>query len=147
MKRITLTLPAPYVGLRPFDEKDALLFFGRDNHVRDLLGKLGNKQRFISVLGASGTGKSSLVRAGLIPALHRGALASAGYNWQVHIFKPGDAPLHNLVHALTEDPRWIDNDDRATSESSLRSLLTVSPLALTEQYRQRAERFSNEALG
>jgi len=146
MKRITLTLPAPYVGLRPFDEKDALLFFGRDGHVRDLLAKLGNQQRFISVLGASGTGKSSLVRAGLIPALHRGALAAASYHWHVHIFKPGDAPLHNLVHALTEDPRWIDNDDRATSESSLRSLLTVSPLALTEQYRQRAERFGNEAL-
>ena len=91
MKRITLSLPAPYVGLRPFEEKDALLFFGRDVHIRDLLTKLENKQRFISVIGASGSGKSSLVRAGLIPALHRGALASAGHRWQVHITKPGDA--------------------------------------------------------
>ena len=147
MKRITLALPAPYVGLRPFDEKDALIFFGRDHHVRDLLAKLGNQQRFISVLGASGTGKSSLVRAGLIPALHRGALASVGFQWKVYTFKPGDAPLHNLVHALTEDPRWIDNNtDRATAEASLCSLLAVSPLALTEQYRQRAECFGNEAL-
>ena len=76
MKRITLALPSPYVGLRPFTENEALLFFGRDAHVRDLLAKLERKQRFLAVLGASGTGKSSLVRAGLIPALHRGALHS-----------------------------------------------------------------------
>jgi hypothetical protein len=146
MKRITLALPAPYVGLRPFTEKEALLFFGRDAHVRDLLAKLESKQRFISVLGASGTGKSSLVRAGLISALHRGALASAGHNWKVHIFKPGDAPLSNLAHALTEDERWIDNGDRPTSVSSLRSSLAVSPLALTQLYRQRSDLFNNEAL-
>jgi energy-coupling factor transporter ATP-binding protein EcfA2 len=102
MKRITLALPAPYVGLRPFTETEALLFFGRDAHVRDLLGKLERKQRFVAVLGASGTGKSSLVRAGLIPALHRGGLPpretesrdseSSVQQWSVYIFKPGDAP-------------------------------------------------------
>ncbi len=93
MKRITIALPSPYVGLRAFTEKEALLFFGRDLHIRDLLARLETSQRFISVFGASGTGKSSLVRAGLIPALHRGALASAGHRWNVHILKPGNAPL------------------------------------------------------
>ncbi|QOJ23232.1 MAG: WD40 repeat domain-containing protein [Gammaproteobacteria bacterium] len=146
MKRITLTLPAPYVGLRPFEEKDALLFFGREAHVRDLLAKLEHQQRFIAVIGASGSGKSSLVRAGLIPALHRGALASAGYRWNVHITKPGDAPLHNLVEKLTEDQRWIDGDDRTASMASLRAQFAINPLALVEQYQRRAALFNVEAL-
>ncbi len=146
MKRITLSLPAPYVGLRPFEEKDALLFFGREAHVRDLFAKLEHQQRFIAVIGASGSGKSSLVRAGLIPALHRGALASAGYRWKVHITKPGDTPLHNLVEKLTEDERWIDGSDRTDSMASLRAQFTINPLALVEQYQQRAALFNGEAL-
>jgi hypothetical protein len=146
MQRITLALPAPYVGLRYFSEKEALLFFGRDAHVRDLLTKLEGKQRFTAVLGASGSGKSSLVRAGLVPALHRGALASGGLNWNVRIFKPGDAPLRNLAWALTEDERWIDSDDRATSISALSALLAGSPLALTELYRQKSTLLAGQAL-
>jgi len=45
MKRITLTLPAPYIGLRPFGEREAVLFFGRDQHIRELLSKLEGKQQ------------------------------------------------------------------------------------------------------
>ena len=156
MKRITLSLPAPYVGLRPFTEAEALLFFGRDAHVRDLLAKLERQQRFLAVLGASGSGKSSLVRAGLIPALHRGALHARPVadgepvtdipHWNVCIFTPGNAPLAHLAQALTADERWIDSASRADAESSLASLLGTSPLALAELYRQRADRFVGEAL-
>ena len=156
MKRITLALPAPYVGLRPFTEAEALLFFGRDAHVRDLLGKLERKQRFVAVLGASGTGKSSLVRAGLIPALHRGALhprqtelpatAASTQQWNVCIFQPGDAPLAHLAHALTEDERWADSADRAVAESSLATLLGASPLALADLFREKSALFGVESL-
>ncbi|MCA1708470.1 MAG: hypothetical protein LC808_36405, partial [Actinobacteria bacterium] len=69
MRRSTLSPSAPYVGLRPFEEREALLFFGRNAHIRDLLKKFA-QQRFTAVIGLSGSGKSSLVRAGLIPALH-----------------------------------------------------------------------------
>ncbi len=146
MKRITLSLQSPYVGLRPFGEREALLFFGRDQHTRELLTKLEGKQRFIAVLGASGTGKSSLVRAGMVPALHRGALASAGYNWNVCIFKPGDAPLTNLAQALTEHSAWRDSEDRVDAIGSLSAALAMSPLALTELYRQKADVFAGQAL-
>jgi two-component system cell cycle sensor histidine kinase/response regulator CckA len=146
MKRITLALQTPYVGLRPFSERDAVLFFGRDQHVRELLTKLEGKQRLIAVLGASGTGKSSLVRAGLVPALHRGALASAGYDWNVCIFKPGDAPLSNLAQALTEHPSWRDSANRADAVASLSAALAMSPLALTELYRQKAQALDGQAL-
>src|SRR4030095_7656164 len=156
MKRITLALPAPFVGLRPFTEKEALLFFGRDVHVRDLLIKLEQKQRFVAVLGASGTGKSSLVRAGLIPALHRGGLpprtidgggSSPGIqHWSIFIFQPGDAPLTHLARALLGDARWADSADRKAAETSLASLLSASPLALADLLRQKADRFGDEAL-
>lgn len=146
MKRITLSLQSPYVGLRPFGEREALLFFGRDQHTRELLTELEGKQRFIAVLGASGTGKSSLVRAGMVPALHRGALASAGYNWNVCIFKPGDAPLTNLAQALTEHSAWRDSEDRVDAIGSLSAALAMSPLALTELYRQKADVFADQAL-
>ena len=155
MKRIKLTLPSPYVGLRPFFEREALLFFGRDAHVRDLLEKLQRRQRFLAVLGASGTGKSSLVRAGLIPALRRGALlpqsadlsaAAPIDRWNTCIFTPGDAPLARLAHALTGDPRWHDGADRPLVDASLAALLGASPLALTTLYRQNAAQFEGEAL-
>ncbi|SBT05819.1 WD-40 repeat protein [Candidatus Accumulibacter aalborgensis] len=153
MKRITLTLPAPYVGLRPFAESESLLFFGRERHVRDLLASLDRQQRFTAVLGASGTGKSSLVRAGLIPALHRGALHPPGgseamppQHWNVCIFQPGDSPLANLSHALTDDARWTDSADRATAVSSLAAALGASSLALADLYRQKAGRFAGESL-
>jgi hypothetical protein len=153
MKRIKLSLPAPYVGLRPFTENESLLFFGREPQVRELLAKLERRQRFTAVLGASGSGKSSLVRAGLIPALHRGALhapagsdASPPCRWNVCTFQPGDAPLANLANALSEDPRWADNSEHAAALSSLAAMLGTSPLALAELYRQKADAFEGQSL-
>jgi len=57
----------PYPGLRPFERGEDLLFFGRDEQVDQLLDKLDDSH-FLAVLGSSGSGKSSLVRAGLLPA-------------------------------------------------------------------------------
>ena len=72
----------PYPGLRPFRADEAVVFFGRDEQVDQLLERLG-RQRFVAVVGTSGCGKSSLVHAGLIPALRTGLLASAGARWAV----------------------------------------------------------------
>ena len=67
----------PYRGLRMFGEEDAKFFFGRDREIQRLLEKL-KSTRFLAVLGPSGSGKSSLVRAGLVPELRAGALAGSG---------------------------------------------------------------------
>jgi energy-coupling factor transporter ATP-binding protein EcfA2 len=144
MRRITLSLPAPYVGLRPFEERDVLLFFGRDAHVRDLLRRFA-QQRFTAVIGLSGSGKSSLVRAGLIPALHSGDLSQAGHRWNVFTFKPGNAPLANLAKELVRDERWVGATD-GSAEHYLSHTLAVSPLTLAERYRSAQERFAGEAV-
>ena len=76
-----LELKNPYPGLRPFEPEEADYFFGRDRQVDELLLAL-REHRFVAVLGLSGSGKSSLVRAGLVPALKAGHLTSAGPHWR-----------------------------------------------------------------
>jgi WD40 repeat protein len=90
----------PYVGLRPFQASDSHLFFGRRPQVRALL-ELLEQSRFLPVVGSSGCGKSSLVRAGLIPALEGGFLVRERDEWQVAMMTPGDNPLGRLVAALS----------------------------------------------
>src|SRR4051794_35221420 len=92
----------PYPGLRPFEAEEAHLFFGRDQQVTELLRRL-ESHRFVAVVGVSGSGKSSLVRAGLIPALERGHLLETGWQWRVAVTSPSGAPFENLARALAVD--------------------------------------------
>jgi WD40 repeat protein len=92
---------SPYRGLLYFDESDSDLFFGREkltaSLVQRLFSGLDAGHRFLTVIGASGSGKSSLVRAGLIPAL-RWRKESSG--WLVHVMTPTAHPLEALAEAL-----------------------------------------------
>jgi serine/threonine protein kinase len=97
-----LTAENPYQGLRAFDEKHQTLFYGREALTQDLLLRLGQNGmggRFLAVVGPSGSGKSSIVRAALIPALKRGALPSSQH-WRYTLMKPGEHPLKELHAAL-----------------------------------------------
>jgi energy-coupling factor transporter ATP-binding protein EcfA2 len=95
---IAVVASNPFPGLRPFEAHQADFFFGRDEQIEELLGRL-DKMRFVAVLGTSGSGKSSLVRAGLIPALQRGYLG--GGSWQTIIVRPGSDPIVELAAALS----------------------------------------------
>ena len=70
IKKSTLTLANPFPGLRPFSVEESHLFFGREGQCETVLGYL-TRNRFAAVTGASGSGKSSLIYCGLIPALVR----------------------------------------------------------------------------
>jgi Leucine-rich repeat (LRR) protein/energy-coupling factor transporter ATP-binding protein EcfA2 len=89
----------PYVGLRPFDVDESLLFFGRNDQTLELLQRL-HQHHFVAVVGSSGCGKSSLLRAGLIPALKAGYLVDDSDNWFIAIMKPGQNPLYNLAESI-----------------------------------------------
>ena len=93
------TVREPYPGLRPFEASEADLFFGRERHVDALLTRLSGSH-FVAVIGESGAGKSSLVRAGLRPALNAGFVVEAGSDWRVAVMRPGGAPLGALADAL-----------------------------------------------
>jgi energy-coupling factor transporter ATP-binding protein EcfA2 len=90
----------PFPGLRPFDLKDAFLFFGREQQTQELLDRL-SRNRFLAVVGTSGSGKSSLVRAGLVPALYRGYLVGATTRWRIAVMRPGSAPMDEMANALS----------------------------------------------
>lgn len=89
----------PFPGLRPFDPDEDYLFFGRERQVDELVRRLGST-RLLCVVGASGAGKSSLVRCGLIPSLYSGLMAKAGSSWRVAMLRPGEDPIGALAGAL-----------------------------------------------
>ncbi len=91
----------PFVGLRPFEAEESLLFFGRHQQTVELMRRL-HDTRFVAVVGSSGCGKSSLVRAGLIPRLQAGLLVADRDLWHIAKMKPGGSPLYNLAVALSE---------------------------------------------
>ncbi|HKQ75756.1 MAG TPA: hypothetical protein VJ810_18810 [Blastocatellia bacterium] len=95
-----ITTPVnPFPGLRPFEFDESHLFFGRDGQSEQLITKLG-RTRFLAVVGTSGSGKSSLVRAGLLPTLLGGFMTGAGDGWRIAIIRPGNDPIGNLAKAL-----------------------------------------------
>src|SRR5881398_2017056 len=97
----TRAITNPFPGLRPFETEEYRLFFGREGQSDALIARLG-RSRFLAVVGTSGSGKSSLVRAGLLPALDRGYLAGATSCWRIAVMRPGMAPIENLAEALRQ---------------------------------------------
>jgi hypothetical protein len=89
---------SPFPGLRSFDEADADIFFGRGYETDALIRQLQNS-RFVAVAGASGSGKSSLVAAGLLPRLRANAIVGSK-DWRFVRFTPGVEPLGQLYDAL-----------------------------------------------
>ena len=100
----------PYRGLEAFRPEDAKFFFGRENLTGWLVSALRREVRaaqgvrFLGVLGPSGSGKSSVVLAGLVPRLRAGAIEGSE-RWPVAILRPGDDPLKNLAAGVV--PRFL----------------------------------------
>ncbi|HFD40145.1 MAG TPA: TIR domain-containing protein, partial [Anaerolineae bacterium] len=113
----------PYPGMTPFREADSDRFFGRDREVEELLERL-RLHPFLTIIGPSGSGKSSLVFAGLIPALRRSGLFGPG-EWLVRTLRPGEAPLAALTAALGGDPAQAVPDLLAAQPDARRLLLVV----------------------
>lgn len=92
----------PYPGLRAFERTESRIFFGRGQQVDQLLSRL-KQHHFLAVLGTSGSGKSSLMRAGVLPALEKGYMGEVGARWAIAEMKPGDQPFLHLAEALLND--------------------------------------------
>jgi len=124
----------PYKGLRPFLEADALDFFGREAFIRGLLDRLSNigqASRFIAVVGPSGSGKSSAVRAGLVAAIRGGAVPGSDA-WFVTEMHPGHHPLEELDDALMRVAVRPPADLLGLLESGPRGLLDVADAILPD---------------
>jgi WD40 repeat protein/ABC-type dipeptide/oligopeptide/nickel transport system ATPase component len=100
-KVVKSTDVCPYRGLACFEESDAEFFFGREALTAQLVDKL-QQERFVAVLGASGSGKSSLVRAGLIARLRQQQLPNGKAAWHIKLLTPADHPLKSLAAAFID---------------------------------------------
>jgi WD40 repeat protein len=117
---------APYLGLATFQPEDASRYFGRQQLIGELLTRLAAK-RFLAVFGASGSGKSSLLRAGLLPAVWAGRLPGS-QQWETVLFTPGRHPLEETaIHVAAL---------RGISPGSLHADLAANPGSLDLAIRQ-----------
>ncbi len=123
---------APYPGLRAFRREETDLFFGREDCTNAMVDRLA-ATRFLAVLGSSGTGKSSLVRTGLLDALELGLMAKAGSRWKIVDFRPGGSPLKNLARRLLETEHGEETTDITPQDvDMLRAFLARGPRAIIE---------------
>jgi WD40 repeat protein/serine/threonine protein kinase len=104
----------PYKGLSAYQAEDAKFFYGRETLIDELVRRL-QQHRVLTVGGPSGSGKSSLVRAGLIPAITAGALFGRE-SWQVALFTPGRDPMAELYFQVAGTP---SNDELSVSFEDL----------------------------
>ena len=129
-ERVNVLAPdeAPFRGLNTFEAEHAHLFFGRDPDVAAVLERLRRGDRFLPIVADSGAGKSSFVRAGLIPALHRGR---AGHDeWRIATLQPGDQPLDALARALPQflpEPTITQNGEAIATGHRFLSPASGSP--------------------
>jgi hypothetical protein len=122
----------PYPGLRSFRREESDLFFGREDCINTMVDRLA-ASRFLAVLGSSGTGKSSVVKTGLLDALDLGVMAQAGSAWRVVDFRPGSTPLANLARRLLETKESAPGGIVADAEVDLlRAFLVRGPRSVVE---------------
>ncbi|MEV5506653.1 nSTAND1 domain-containing NTPase [Streptomyces orinoci] len=121
----------PYIGLTAFQPEDAARFFGRDKLTGDLVTQ-ARAQRFVAVFGASGSGKSSLLRAGLLPKVRGGRQAGAA-GWRTVLFTPGPHPLEECAARLAVLTGGTATALRDDLESEPRALHLTALQALADQ--------------
>jgi hypothetical protein len=119
----------PYVGLAPFTETHGEYFFGRAALVQQLLERV-RSQNFCAVIGASSSGKTSLLRAGLIYQLRQGQAIAGSTTWPLRYLSPGQRPLRNLAAAFVSPT--ADNIERAAQLNRAETLLRESDQGLAQ---------------
>jgi WD40 repeat protein len=123
----------PFPGLRAFTQDEDFLFFGREEQTLELLQRLGD-HRFVAVVGTSGSGKSSLVRCGLLSELLGGRMLAAGAAWEIAVTHPGGNPLGLLSEALVAADLY-DREAENIRENLL-ATLSRSHFGLVEAVKQ-----------
>jgi WD40 repeat protein/uncharacterized caspase-like protein len=125
----------PYMGLRAFDEDDAPFFFGRETLTQRLLNAL-SQQALLAVVGASGSGKSSIVHAGLVAALRQGKQIPDSETWWIRSLRPGAHPLEALAQRLVDSGT---EKERAFQQMQIEGMLHLGVEGFVHWLRSRPE--------
>jgi WD40 repeat protein len=122
----------PFLGLLPFSTEDGALYFGRDAEVQSTLNALQDSS-VIAVVGDSGSGKTSLVQAGLVPALQRGRFYSDDgwiQSWRVAVCRPGESPFAEMANALPDLELGLSTSERLKLRDQCELSLRAGPEGL-----------------
>lgn len=106
----------PFVGLRPFEPNESHLFFGREVQINDIISNLKN-HNFTSVIGYSGSGKSSIIKSGLIPKVKSSKDIGPGKEWNTILFRPGINPIQNLCKSIIQIQTGSDHSVKELVDS------------------------------
>jgi energy-coupling factor transporter ATP-binding protein EcfA2 len=123
------TLFNPFPGLRPFTIEESHLFFGREGQSEEVLSNL-SKNRFVAVVGSSGSGKSSLMYCGVVPILHGGFITEAGSKWKIIPSRPGNDPIGNLAKGIVNASN-VEGGPKVNTKL-IRAILNSNSQGLTE---------------
>lgn len=126
----------PFPGLRPFKIEESHLFFGREGQSEEILKKL-SEEKFVAVIGASGSGKSSLIYCGLVPTLYGGFVGESKSKWNIIATRPGNSPIENLASAILEKTVGKNEKENELIKQKLNaSILRSSSNGLVEILKQ-----------
>ncbi|MBS1488539.1 MAG: High-affnity carbon uptake protein Hat/HatR [Bacteroidetes bacterium] len=133
----------PFPGLRPFTMEECYLYFGREGQVDEILLKLST-HRTVTVMGYSGSGKSSLMYCGLLPVLYGGFMTQSGPFWNICKFRPGGSPLANLTQSIIStllESKRIEEEDVPVHRAIINSVLRSGSNGLLDiaKYMQRTQ--------
>jgi energy-coupling factor transporter ATP-binding protein EcfA2 len=117
-----LSAERPFPGLRPYEYDDHPYFFGREDQTYGLY-RLLDRSKFVAVVGSSGSGKSSLVNAGLLPLLQQETEGSGGRAWRWTKMRPGGSPLAALADAVME---FAPQDEQGAMAAALRDKIAFA---------------------
>ncbi len=130
----------PYAGLRPFEEEDAASFFGREHEIHTIVMRI-HDWPLMAVVGPSGIGKSSLVRAGIVPALK-----NLGEKWEAMVVRPGRDPIAALASLLDHTGTSLTVEQAMSEHSQHRASLAREPGYLGSALRSMARRSGRRLL-
>ena len=128
----------PFPGLRSFTVDESHLFFGREGQVDEVIDKL-IKNKVVTVLGVSGSGKSSLIHCGVKPVLYGGFMTDLGSKWSIISTRPGNDPIDNLAQSFLEKyPSYLlySEEENLVNKTIISSILRSGSNGLVELSKQ-----------
>ena len=131
-------LTNPFIGLKPFSKEERAYFFGRDKEVKEVLRKY-KSTRLLAIVGPAGSGKASMIKAGILPELENGYEGQAGTKWGIAMFSPGRNPIGNMANALAKRNVLTPDIKAEPNSNKIEEALRRSSMGLVNCIKERSK--------